>query len=60
MDFTAEVRMGHTALLNIAIILVLATAAHGVYPAHLGLGKKRCRVTSGQQCWQPADSALLK
>ena len=46
MDFTAEVRMGHTALLNIANILVLAAAAHGVYPAHLGLGKKRCRMTS--------------
>ena len=38
--------MGRTALLNIANILVLAAAAHGVYPAHLGLGKKRCRVTS--------------
>ena len=45
MDFSAEVRMGHSALLNIANVLVLATPAHGVYPAHLGLGKKRCRVT---------------
>ena len=45
MDFSAEVRMGHTALLSNADILVVATPAHEVYPAHPGLGKKRCRVT---------------
>ena len=38
--------MGCSALLNIANILVLATAAHGVDSARLGLGKTRCRVTS--------------
>ena len=45
MDFSAEVRMGHSALLNITHVLALATPVHEVYPAYLGLGKKRCRVT---------------
>ena len=31
MDFSAEVRMGHTALLSNADILVVATPAHEVY-----------------------------
>ena len=41
MDFTAEARMGHSTLLNITDVLVLATPAHEVHPAHLGLAKKR-------------------
>ena len=45
MDFLAEVRMGHSTLLNNADILALATPAHEVYPAHLGLAEKRCRAT---------------
>ena len=47
MDFLAEVRMGHSTLLNNADILALATPAHEVYRAHPGLGKKIVRKDVG-------------
>ena len=52
--------MGHSTLLNITDVLALATPAHEVHPAHLGLGNKSRRSLAAQQCSQPADSALLK
>ena len=62
MDFSVEIRISRTAVLNNDDSVVLATLENEVCPAHLDLGKQRCRyvfyLTTVLPC-QPVDSAWV-